>query len=502
MLVVDYLEKTEKKFPNKIAFLCEDKKISYRDFLESSKSVGSFLAKKINLQEPIVVFLEKSIETLISFFGILYAGGCYSLVNLEYPKSRIEEIIHCLEAKVIVTDKEHYALLEEFDNLEIFLIEDLLKEKIDEALLKKIKERKIDLDPVYINFTSGSTGKPKGVVVGNRSIIDFIDVFTEEFSIDENDRIANQAPFDFDVSVKDIYSSIKVGATLVLIPKNYFSNPTRLLDYLVEQNITTMIWAVSALCLITTFHGLDYKVPTTVNKIFFSGEVMPMKHLRQWISHLPNCTFVNLYGPTEITCNCTYHRLENNRDYEKIPIGRPFKNERVFLLDESGNEITSTNVTGEICVAGSSLALGYYRNEEQTKHHFIQNPLNKAYNELIYKTGDLGAYGSDGELYFMGRADFQIKFQGHRIELEEIDLEISKLKGVERVVTLFYEKKQRLYCFYMGDIEEVEIAKILKTKLPIFMIPNRFVKVENFMLTKNGKIDRKILQMQMEEGSI
>ncbi len=446
--------------------------------------------------------MEKGIDTLIGFFGILYAGGCYSLVNPEFPSSRVVEILDCLEAKVILTDKEHSSLLKEIVDKEIVLIEDVKKAELEEDILERIRSLKIDLDPVYINFTSGSTGKPKGVVVGNRSIIDFIDIFTEEFDIKESDRLANQAPFDFDVSVKDIYSSIKVGATLVLVPKRYFSNPTLLLDYLVEKKVTTMIWAVSALCLITTFHGLDYKVPSTVGKILFSGEVMPMKHLRQWMEHLPECTFVNLYGPTEITCNCTYYKIDPTKEYEKIPIGKPFKNERVFLLDDDGLEVKEKEVVGEICVAGSALALGYYHNKEQTDAHFVQNPLHNAYHELIYKTGDLAQYGSDGELYFMGRKDFQIKYQGHRIELEEIELEILKMKDIERVVTIFYEKKNRLYCFYIGNILEKEIIETLSKSLPSFMIPSRFVKVDDFALNKNGKIDRKILQKQIEEGKV
>jgi non-ribosomal peptide synthetase component F len=138
------------------------------------------------------------------------------------------------------------------------------------------------------------------------------------FNITSDDILANQAPFDFDVSVKDIYSSISVGATLVIVPKTYFSSPAKLLDYLCEHNVTTMIWAVSALCLITTFHGLDYKVPEKVRKILFSGEVMPIKHLNIWMNHLNKCEFINVYGPTEITCNCTYHIIDRKRKYEDI----------------------------------------------------------------------------------------------------------------------------------------------------------------------------------------
>ena len=335
------------------------------------------------------------------------------------------------------------------------------------------------------------------MLVGNRSVIDFIDNFTEIFNITENDIIGNQAPFDFDVSVKDIYSSISQGATLVIIPKRLFSLPAELLDYICNNKVTTLIWAVSALCLITTFHALDYKTPDTVNKILFSGEVMPIKHLKQWIEHLPNAMFVNLYGPTEITCNCTYHIADKNLNYEKIPVGKAFPNEQVFLLDENDKLITDTDVQGEICVKGTCLALGYFNNKEQTSSRFVQNPLNDKYIDMIYKTGDLGAYNKDGEIYFLGRKDFQIKHMGHRIELEEIERAMEKVEGVERSCCIFNEQKGKLYGFYVGNIEKDEVVKYLKENLPVFMVPNKITQIEKFPITKNGKIDRKELALSI-----
>ena len=198
------------------------------------------------------------------------------------------------------------------------------------------------------------------MVVSHSSVLDFTDVFTETFGFDKTERIANQAPFDFDVSVKDIYTAIKTGATLVLVPRELFSRPVELLDFLCEQKITTMIWAVSALCLVSMFHGLEYKCPVTVRKVLFSGEVMPMKQLKDWMVHLPEAEFVNLYGPTEITCNCTYHVIRRDREYaEGIPIGRAFANEAVFLMDAQRQRVTEPGAVGEICVRGRALALGY-----------------------------------------------------------------------------------------------------------------------------------------------
>ena len=382
-----------------------------------------------------------------------------------------------------------------------YTFEELMQTEPDFDRLAQIRRGRIDTDPLYVNFTSGSTGTPKGIVVGHRSVLDFIDCFTETFGITESDVIANQAPFDFDVSVKDIYSAMCTGATLVVVPRRLFSAPVELIDFLCAHRITTMIWAVSALCLITTFHALDYKTPDTIRKILFSGEVMPLKALKNFQSHLPEVTYVNLYGPTEITCNCTYHILDKERDYSAgIPIGKAFPNEDVFLLDGEDRRITAPETVGELCVRGTALALGYYGAPEQNAVHFVPNPLNPHYPETIYRTGDLARYDANGELVFSGRKDFQIKYMGHRIELEEIEREMAAIDGVERCCCIFDEKKSRLKGFYIGSVEKDALHAEMKEKLPAFMVPGILRRVEDMPLTKNGKIDRKALTARYQEG--
>lgn len=498
--VLEYLERSAEKYPENIAVEDEFGQCTYYELLTNSRRIGSSLANIINQRSPVAVFMEKGIEALYTFFGTVYAGGFYSLLNPSLPEERLKQIQSVLNSSAIITNSKHFDnAVKIFGSDKVYLVDGLKANSINSDLLSVIRENMVNTDPLYANFTSGSTGVPKGVLVSHRSVIDFIDNFTDIFSIQQSDVIGNQAPFDFDVSVKDIYSSIKVGATLTIIPMQLFLNPVGLLDFICDHRVTTMIWAVSALCLISTFHGLDYKVPATVNKVLFSGEIMPLKHLNSWLEHLPNCTFVNLYGPTEITCNCTYHIIDRNRNYENgIPIGKAFPNKDVFLLDSDNKRVIISEVLGEICVRGTALALGYYNSPEQTSKAFVQNPLNPYYPELIYKTGDYGKYDDNGDIYFCGRKDFQIKYMGHRIELEEIEKAVNNTPGVERCCCIFDERKSKLYGFYSGIIDKKELHQKLKEHLPVFMIPGALKKLDTLPITPNGKIDRKALHNEMK----
>ncbi len=498
--VLEYLENSSSHGPKKIAVIDETSACSYWHLERSCQSVGTALSKRIHIRQPVAVLMEKGIPALSAFWGIVYAGGYYVLLNPELPVFRLTQIQEVLQAEYVITDTSHGNLAAElFPTNAILMLNDLEKETIDLCRLCRVRNQMIDTDPLYANFTSGSTGVPKGVVVSHRSVIDFIDVFTDTFQFAPTDIFGNQAPFDFDVSVKDIYTAAKVGGTLAIIPKSFFSRPKELLDWIYEKHITVMIWAVSALCLISVFHGLDYRIPASIRKVLFSGEVMPEKHLRAWMARLPDAQFVNLYGPTEITCNCTYHIIDRDGDYSRgIPIGCAFPNEQVFLLNADAREVTTPGIIGEICVRGTALALGYFRNPQQTDAVFVQNPLNECYPERIYKTGDLGKLLDNGELMFCGRKDFQIKYMGHRIELEEIERAIANLPGIDRCCCVFDTEKERLCGFYTGIPEQPDLRRQLAEFLPVYMVPRTLYKIDCFPLNKNGKIDRKQLLNRKE----
>lgn len=432
--------------------------------------------------------------------GIVYAGDFYVLVDPNFPLERIRQIFSVLQPEVVLTQEQYQEKLAQTGYTGKVFLEAEAKKPVNTEKLAQIRSQTLDTDPLYSIFTSGSTGIPKGVLICHRSVIDFIDHFTATFHIDETDVIGNQAPFDFDVSVKDIYSCLKTGATLIIIPKSCFMFPNAVIDMLEENHVTVLIWAVSALVLLNRLHGLKYKVPADIRTIMFSGELMPVKQLNQWRSYYPDAAFVNLYGPTEITCNCTYYILDREfSEEEKLPMGQPFANERVFLLD-GDDEVTEPDHPAEVCVAGTALALGYYNNPEMTEKAFVQNPLNKNWAEVIYRTGDLAYYGKDQMLYFAGRKDFQIKHMGHRIELEEIETVLGSLSMIEHACCFFDEQKNKIVAYYVGSEDKRAIIDEMKTKVPEFMVPNVFMNVEQLPLTKNGKTDRNRLKEMYREG--
>ena len=502
--ILCYAEESARRFPGKTAFADEETACTYEELIRCARAVGTRLGRDTLPGKPVPVLMEKSVKAIYAFMGIVSAGCFYVLLDPKLPSERLKSVLNILQAEVLLTDpvydKQREAL--EFDG-KVIMMDEAIQAEEDTAYLEYVRSQSRDADPLYAIFTSGSTGVPKGVVVSHRSVIDFIEEFTRLFGIKEEDVIGNQAPFDFDVSVKDIYSTLKCGATMQIIPKKFFSFPTKLLDYLIERDVTTLIWAVSALCIISTLKGFDYRVPEKIHKVIFSGEVMPVKHLNIWKKYLPDAEYVNVYGPTEITCNCTYHIID--REYEpgeNLPIGKPFPNEKVFLLDEEKQEVTEPGVKGEICVSGTALSLGYYNNPEQTARVFVQNPLNNSYLEPIYRTGDLAYYGEDGNLYFASRKDFQIKHMGHRIELGEIETVLEMVEGLERNLCMYDEAKGKILAFYEGELEKKQIVRAIGTRIPGFMIPNVFIKVKEFPLTKNGKIDRKKLEEIYESGNL
>lgn len=495
--IYDFLEKSLIKFSEKTAFVepfaKERKEITYKDFDLFSKKLASEILKTLKndnpTQVPVLIILPKGIDCLISFFGVALSGNFYTLLDEKSPKERVEKVIEVLKPKLFITSKDLNFNLD----LPTLYTQDFESFNIDESLIKNAKEKHIDTNLLYVLFTSGSTGIPKGVSIAHKSVIDYAFHFCEAFEVDENEIIANQAPLYVDASLPDILATIKPSATLHLIPNHLFAFPNKILDYLEQEKITMIFWKPTVLIyFIKDQDNLKNYPLKNLNKILIGGEIMPIKQLNIWRKHLPNALFANCYGPTEITDVCCYYILDREfSENEILPIGKAYKNTELLVFDENMNFISpkQIGVKGELFVRGTSLSLGYYNDKEKTKQAFIQNPLHDNYLDLLYKTGDIVSYNEFGELLCYGRNDNRIKFMGHRIELGEIESVINSHSKIILCACIF---KEKIICFYESD-EELDFKAFLKDKLPSYMIPKHFIKIEKFKLNQNSKIDRKAL---------
>ncbi len=493
--ILEYLERSAQNVPEQCALADEADSVTYAQLLDQARRIGTNLASRGEWKNrPIAVLIDRNMRSVILFMGIVYSGNFYVPIDPTMPAKRIELILDTLNPVAVITSIPGKKL----EGRAVTEMEDCLSGEADEALLERIRCSSIDTDPLYAIFTSGSTGTPKGVLVSHRSVIDLAEQFDVAFDFPEKPVFGNQAPLDFDVSVKDLYCAMKLGGTVQIIPKKLFSVPAQLIPYLNERRISVIIWAVSAMRIVSNFKILDIHVPEYLSLVMFSGEVMPVKALNDWMDHLPDAQFVNLYGPTEITCNCTYYPVERRfANDEVLPIGRAFRNTKVFLLDDQNREVSreNANVIGEICVKGTCLALGYYNNSEKTGEVFVQNPLNPMYPERIYRTGDLGFYSEGGELFFASRKDFQIKHMGHRIELGEIEVAVNALDFVDVGVCIFDEKREKIFlCYQCEQACDKQIVRELAKSLPKFMWPQKFMHFEQLPMNKNSKIDRVLLK--------
>lgn len=484
--VIDWFLKSVNDYPHRIFLQEQDKEISYYDFWLLMQKKITYINDYCKPFQPIAILMDKSIELVSWMLAIAYCGSCYCVLDSRHGQHRLSKMINQLQANCILCSKEYLSLISEYKPICV--------EEINYPKEREIMPRAYSNAPLYINFTSGSTGQPKGVAVSHRSVVDFIPVFCQQFNFQKDDCFANQAPLDFDVSVKDIYSAMYLGARVVLIPREYFSNPMQLMDLLCDKQVTILVWAVSALCFVSIMNGLKYRLPNKIRAILFSGEVMPMKHLQKWMTYLPHAMYVNLYGPTEITCNCTYEIINATTDLNHLSIGKAFANEWVFLLDDNDQLVNQAKQVGEICVSGDCLALGYWHNAEKTAQSFPLNPLVSGIPIRMYRTGDLAYYDEKGCLFFQGRKDFQIKHLGHRIELGEIEAMMQEIKGCERACVVYDQKRSRIEAYFEGTIGKEALTHELKDKIPSYMMPNHIHQLEHLPLTKNGKIDRQLLK--------
>ena len=495
------------RFADKIAIIDQERSFSFQEMETYAQRCATLLIRCADvIREAIAVYLPKSAETIFADLGIVYSGNAYMNLDVKSPPQRIKSIIDHIGPRLIVTSR---GLARQLENLgvasaQLFFIEDIFAGEIeyDRAELWRRLDRIVDTDPLCIINTSGSTGIPKGVALNHRSTIDFMDWCFDHLGLDGSERIGSLSPFYFDIYTLELNLCLAKGATFVIIPERMAIFPSTLMKFVAEQAVSFVFWVPSMMVNIANQGLLGQFDLGALRTVFFAGEVFPMKHLNLWRCALPQARFVNLYGPIEITVDCTYFIVEREfSDEDALPIGFPCRNSDILILHKN-DAPCKPGERGELCVRGSSLAMGYWNDPEKTAKAFVQNPLNKRYPELIYRTGDLVYLNERGEIMFVGRKDFQIKHMGFRIELPEIEHQVLAVEGIANACVLYNkEKKEITLCYEAADagLTPAAIRQKLSEIFPKYMLPTVFHKMAELPRNPNGKIDRHELSLLLGE---
>lgn len=506
--ILQYLERTASKYPDKTSFRDSKSGLTFSELTDTSKRIGSYLAGAagIGTNKPVIVLMEKVPLAVAAFMGAVYAGCFYVPVDEKMPRERFLSIVDTLSPGAVIYSPKTAGMVKDIDiNAVKISIEDACNYDIREELLEDIRAASLDTDLLYVLFTSGSTGNPKGVTISHRAVIDFMESFDRVLPLDHSIVFGNQAAFYFDLSVLDLYSPLRDGSTTVIIPKKCFLFPKTMAAFIKENEINAVYWVPSALVSLANSGILETHRDSFegLKKIYFCGEVMPVPQLNMLMRAIPGAVYANMYGPTETTNSSTYYIVDGEYDEGKsLPIGKAFPNTGIHLLREVDGVIKRAlpGEMGEIAISGSGLSYGYYNAPDITAKSFIKNPLNNAFGEMFYLTGDLGRFDENGDLIFCGRKDYQIKHLGYRIELGDIEAGTLTVNGILEAVCNYDDKRDVLVLYYIGELSEDELRTGLKKRLQEYMIPEIIIRKEAFPRNANGKTDKKALSLEYLEN--
>ena len=487
-------ENIVKKHPEKSAVVLRKQCISFGELLLFSKRIGTALSELKFSNRPIGVIADRSIEPLAGFIGVLYSNNFYIPVDAEMPVEKIKHIIEDADFPAIVCDRKYDDILMRLNYEGAIIHYDDLPIEVCEISSEP------NNDHLYMVYTSGSTGMPTGVLKTQSGELSFIDAFWEQMELNEDDIIGNQTPFFFDAAAKDIFLMILKGITLVIIPTELFALPPELIDYLNEEKITVVSWVPTVISLVAQLNPFRMYKPNTLRKVLFVGEVMPMKHLNLWRRELPNITYVNLYGQTELAGICSFFVVKGEYSENAVlPIGKALNNCELYLVDNN-TVVTEANHIGELYVVSDALAQCYWNDEEKTRNSFLVRDFGRG-DVRCFKTGDMAKYDNAGNLLFAARKDNQIKHLGHRIELGEIETAAGSISDIDRCCCVYNQEKRKiiLFCQLTPDSSKTgkEIRSKLKTLLSSYMLPGKVIVKEKLPVNRNGKIDRQALKNEI-----
>lgn len=492
--IADKFVETANLYHDKIAVIYNDREMTFSEIKKMSNIIAWTVHSKVNKISPIAVFISSKADVVVSDLGIILAGKFFMNLDVSTPIDRIKKIIIQTNPALILVDKNNESCIKSITN-EYLVFEDIINSQFnyEDFSIEKFRRNTIDSEPFCIINTSGTTGVPKSVVLSHRSFINFVNWAYSVYGFSYRERIASLSPVVFDIYVYELCMMIFHGATLILIPSTMAIFPYKMLMYLEKQEPTFLFWVPTIMVNIANrdmLSGFDFRL---IKNVWFAGEVFPTKQYNYWHKMLPTAQFTNLYGPIEITVDCTYYIIDHEiDDNEEIPLGYSCNDANVFILNDR-DTIADINEEGEICVRSSSLAMGYYNDEKNTLEHFVQNPLQHNYPEIIYRTGDIGLVDDRGLIMFKGRKDTLIKHMGYRIELNEIEhIIISVLRLVDNGCSIYDANRKVIIFIYEAESEiaPATFKKQLSKKLPKYMIPTVYIRMSTLPRNTNGKIDR------------
>ncbi len=491
--LLSYLEEACNKYPDKAALSMEEGQLTFSELRTRARQMGAVVSERA-AGPGVGVFANRSMEPAVWFLAVLYSGKFYVPLDPDLPAQKLRAIVEDAGLDCVIGNDSNQTRLDEIGYSGCFVT------AADAAGRECAFPQTGDDDPAYMVYTSGSTGKPKGVLKSHGAVAAYIEAFCRTFPFSSEEVIGNQTPFFFDASAKDFYLMLKTGATLDVIPSERFALPTELMDYLNAKRITFACWVPTAISLVAQLNPFSLVKPNYLRRLFFVGEVMPMKHLNKWREALPQVQYVNLYGQSELAGVCCYYEVKGQFEPTAVlPMGRPLDHCRIYLLDGQ-TMITEPGKIGEMYLVSPSLALEYYNDPEKTAQSFLTKDFGSG-PVRCFKTGDFAQYDAEGNLIFAARSDFQIKHMGRRIELGEIEAAAGALPEIGRCCCLYHAAKRKivLYCQLMEGCQSTprEIQSQLRQKLSSYMVPGKVIVLEKLPLNPNGKIDRQKLKEEM-----
>jgi amino acid adenylation domain-containing protein/non-ribosomal peptide synthase protein (TIGR01720 family) len=498
--LTDLFEEQAAKTPDNTAVVYEDKKLSYREMNEASNRLAWYLINEygIDTDDIVALCLDRSELMQIAFWGVFKAGAAYVPMSSEYPDERSEYLIRDTKAKVILTNKRHEMKLNNaIKNVRIETVDtdEFWKKLSSESIENPIRRTKPE-SLAYVIYTSGTTGNPKGVMIEHNALVKFFKS-GNVFGFNANDKFLHISAYMFDGSVFDLFGPLVYGGTVVMISEEDRSDIKKIIDKIKSER-PTKVAIVTALFNLLADADTEKNTLQSVNTVIIGGEHGSMKHIREFRRKYPFVKLVNGYGPTEVTVIATLKEVGEYK--ETLTIGKPLPQTACYILDGQMRPVP-VGVSGELYLGGGRLARGYLNNPELTAEKFIPNPFQnkeekeRGYNGRLYRTGDLARYLANGDIDYLGRNDFQVKIRGYRIELGEIESTLAQYEKVKQCAVVARERGGLKYlaAYYVGEAAANELRDYMSQKLPEYMVPAAFVKLEQMPLISNSKLDRRAL---------